>query len=252
MNYKTLTITAIIALSLLGFIVIAKALSRYKAQTSSTGRVVSNDARSNIVSNDTLSNFSDSSKKSFDKTPSSNNILRIGMAAGYAPFVSVNEQGEYEGFDIDLSRALAQKLNRNLELKDLGSMNSLFIALDQGSIDAIIWGLSITQDRLKKVAMVRYQGKTVTSFPLLFWKKIPQGFNSLDAMKGKIIAVEPGSSQEALLDLYPAINKQLTEKVDDALLMIQFGKADAALVEHAIANKFKRKFSEIVSIDVSN
>ncbi len=176
--------------------------------------------------------------------------LVIGTAAGYAPFVSMNQYGEYEGFDIDVAKALANQLGKKLEIKDLGSMTALFIALDQGSIDAIIWGLSITQDRLKKVAMIHYQGESDTSYPLLFWKHIPANINNLNDMKGKTIAVEPGSSQEGVLIKYPTINQLPTDKIDDTLLNIQYGKSDAALVEPAIAKKFKTRYPEIKTIDI--
>ena len=174
----------------------------------------------------------------------------VGTAAGYAPFVSINAQGDYEGFDIDVANALAQKMNKQLIIKDLGSMTPLFIALEQRNIDAIIWGLSITQERLKKVAMIRYQGEITTSYPLIFWQKIPVGIQSINSMNGMTICVEPTSSQDAVLSRYPLINKKFTEKVDDALFNIQYAKADAALVEPAIAKKFKKKYPEIVTLDI--
>jgi ABC-type amino acid transport substrate-binding protein len=174
----------------------------------------------------------------------------VGTAAGYAPFMSINEHGEYEGFDIDIAHAVAAKMGKVLEIKDLGSMTSLFMALDQGIIDAIIWGLSITEDRLKKVAMIHYQGETTTSYPLIFWKKIPDNIRNINDMQEKTVCVEPTSSQDVVLSKYPFINKKSTEKVDDALLNIQYGKADAAFVEPAIANKFKNKYPEIQILDV--
>src|ERR1700687_6135739 len=69
------------------------------------------------------------------------NELIVGTAAGYAPFASINPQGDLEGFDIDIAHAVADRMSKNLVIKDLGSMASLFTALDQGTIDVIIWGL---------------------------------------------------------------------------------------------------------------
>lgn len=184
------------------------------------------------------------------KSPQNTNQFIVGMTGGYAPFISINPQGEYEGFDIDIARALAAQMGKELVLKDLGSMSGLFMALDQGSIDAIIWGLSITQDRLKKVAMIHYQGEPRRCDPLIFWKAIPAGVSSIDDMKGKTICVEPASSQDVGLSKYGFINKLPVEKIDDALLNIQYGKADAALVDPAIAKKFKAKYSEIQILDI--
>lgn len=179
-----------------------------------------------------------------------NNTFRIGTSADYAPWVSVSEQGEYEGFDIDVINEVAKKINKKLIIQDLGSMSALFLALEQGKIDVIIWGISITQDRLKQLAMVRYQGDTITSFPLIFWQKIPTNIKSINDMKDMTVCVEPSSSQDTVLSKYDFINKKFTEKVDDALLNIQYGKADAALVEPAIAKKFKNKYPEIQMLDV--
>jgi ABC-type amino acid transport substrate-binding protein len=171
--------------------------------------------------------------------------LVVGTAAGYAPFVSINADGQYEGFDIDIAHALAQQMGKTLVLKDLGSMAPLFTALDQGTIDCIIWGLTITANRLQKVAMVHYQGATTSSYPLMFWNSIPTNVQSITDMKGKTICVEPHSAQENFLHTYPDVIILPTEKVDDALLNIQYGKADGALVEWAIAKKFTTKYPEI-------
>lgn len=174
----------------------------------------------------------------------------IGTAAGYAPFVSINAQGNYEGFDIEVATELAKRLGKELVIRDLGSMPALFMALEQGSIDAIIWGLSITAERRNRVAMVHYAGEKTTAYPLIFWQQIPQGMTSLNDLAGKVVCVEPTSSQDAVLSKYSAIIKYPVERIDDALLAIQQGKAVAALVEPAIANKFKQRFAEIVTLDV--
>lgn len=181
---------------------------------------------------------------------SNTDYFTVGTAAGYAPFVSINPQGDYEGFDIDVACALAKQMGKQLKIKDLGSMTSLFIALDQGSIDAIIWGLSITADRLKKVAMVHYQGALCNSYSLLFWKTIPDNIHTIHNMAGKTVCVEPTSAQDVVLSKYTFINKIAMEKVDDALLNLQYGKSDAAFVEPAIAKKFKNKYPEIQILDV--
>src|SRR5262249_44709807 len=120
--------------------------------------------------------------------------LVIGTTSGYAPYVSLDEKGDYVGFDIDFANELANKLERKLVLKDLGSMPSLFLSLKQGKIDAIIWAISITEERQKQVEMIYYQGQMVTALPLLFWKQIPEDVSSIDKMGSqRLISVEAGS-----------------------------------------------------------
>ena len=189
-------------------------------------------------------------KNNFPKPTNDKNSLTVGIAAGYAPWISINQQGDYEGFDIDVIKETAATMNATLILKDLGSMSSLLIALDQGSIDAIIWGMSITQQRLQKFAMVHYQGEKLTSYPLLFWQQIPTGIQDFNDMAGMTVCVEPSSAQHSVIAKYPNILQLPTESIDLGLLNIQYGKAVAVFVEPAIAKKFKAKFPEIQTLDI--
>ena len=183
-------------------------------------------------------------------TQKNNAVLVVGTASGYAPFVSMNEQGQYEGFDIDVAQAVAQKMNKTLELKDLGSMPALFTALEQGMVDVLIWGISITKPRLEKVSMVHYQGEVVDSRFLLFWQTMPESITSIFDMQGKVVAVEPASSEDAILQKYDFITPLPVDKIDDALLSIQYGKCDAAFVEPTIAKKFANKYPEVKTLRV--
>lgn len=176
--------------------------------------------------------------------------LVVGIAAGYAPYISINEQGVYEGFDIDVMQAVAQQMGKKLELKDLGSMAPLMIALEQGSVDMIIWGLTITQARTSKFAMIHYQGEPMTTNPLVFWGNVPNDIATLDDMRGKKVCIEPSSIQADIITAYPDIIILPTEKVDDALLNLQYDKADAALLDPEIAHKFKNSYNEIKIIDI--
>jgi arginine transport system substrate-binding protein len=177
------------------------------------------------------------------------NSFVVGIAAGYAPFVSINEQGEYEGFDIDCAKSLAATMNKKLVFKDLGSMPSLIIALEQGKVDAIMWGMSITQERLQKFAMVHYQGTTIDSNPLICAPSMSQSIKSFADIKSITLCAEPSSIQASLLEKYN-IPYTPTDKVDDALLALTYGKADAAFVEFAIAKKFKSRYPELIIIDI--
>jgi ABC-type amino acid transport substrate-binding protein len=172
----------------------------------------------------------------------------VGVALGYLPFVGLDIHGYYEGFDIDVAKVLAERMNKKLVFKDCGSMSSLFVSLEQGLIHAIMWGLSITESRLQKVAMVRYYGDDVQSYPLVFWNHSIQSIASLDDCRNLVVCVEAGSVQEKILDAYPTIKKIYVDRIDDALFNIQYKKADAAFVELAIAKKFKAMFPDSISI----
>lgn len=178
--------------------------------------------------------------------------LVIGTSSAYAPFVSLDERGEYVGFDIDFARALAKKLDRKLVLKDLGSMPSLFLGLKKGKVDALLWAISITEERQKQVEMLYYQGQKVSSLPLLFWKQIPEGISSIEQMANSkmVISVEAGSFQENFLKTIPGINLKQVDKIQDALLEIKYGKSVATLIDPFLLKTIAPQFPELKILDV--
>ncbi len=179
--------------------------------------------------------------------------LVIGTTSAYAPFVSLNEKGEYEGFDIDIANELGKKLNKRVVIKDLGSMPSLFLALKQNKVELLIWAISITAERQKQVEMVYYQGTKVTELPLLFWKVIPENIRSIQDMANDpkiVIAAEAGSFQESFLRSIPGLTVKNVDKVMDAILEIKYGKSMATLLDPPLLPRIAAQFPEIKVINV--
>ena len=172
----------------------------------------------------------------------------VGTTSGYAPYVSLNEKGEYEGFDIDIANLLAKKLGSKLVLKDLGSMPALMMALKQEKVDALIWAISITEERMKNVEMIYYPGERVLQMPFIFWKEIPSGINSMeDFKKGKknAICVESGTYQEDVVVKFPNICVKFLEKITDVILELKYGKSLGAAVDPSLLPHLRSKYPEI-------
>ncbi len=182
--------------------------------------------------------------------------LVIGTTSGYAPFVSLNDKGEYEGFDIDVAKELAIKLNSSCVLKDCGSMPGLMLALKQKKIDLIIWAVSITEERLKNIDMIYYQGAIVDKMPIIFWNKIPKdikSFQDLNKDPSKIICVEAGSYQEQILKSYKIPLKYL-EKITDVILDLKYGKSFASGIDSSLLPRYQAKYPKlkVLYLDLPN
>lgn len=180
--------------------------------------------------------------------------LVIGTTSGYAPYVSINTKGEYEGFDIDIAQALADKLGRKLAIKDFGSMPSLLLAIKQNKADILIWSISITQERQKQMAMIYYQGEKTTSLPLLFWEEIPDNIKNLEDMANNpktVISVEAGSFQENILLSVPGLNLKQVDKVSDAILELKYGKSQATLIDNSLKSIYMEKFPKLKSLTIN-
>ncbi|MBM3201422.1 MAG: transporter substrate-binding domain-containing protein [Chlamydiae bacterium] len=174
----------------------------------------------------------------------------IGTSSGYAPYVSINTEGVYEGFDIDVSNELSAKLGKKCVVKDLGSMPSLLLALKQGKVDVVIWAVSITHERLEQMEMIHYQGEKIVSFPMVFWKQVPKGVKtfsdlSQDKFPGKTVCVEAGTCQEDTLKEYPEIKLKYVDKISDALMEIKYGKSLATSIDPSLLPSLMAKHKEL-------
>ncbi len=74
-----------------------------------------------------------------------NGTLTLGVTY-YDPMCYYNDAGELVGFDVELAKAVADKLNMNLKFQEI-SWDAKFVELNSGSIDCIWNGFSISEVR---------------------------------------------------------------------------------------------------------
>lgn len=176
--------------------------------------------------------------------------LVIGMMSGWPPFMSVNPQGEYEGYDVEVAKQLAQKLNRPLVIKDLGSVQTVLIALEQGTIDIAMSGFDNTKKRMETFNMVRYTSRESTKTSVVFWQQVPQGIKSLkDCVNADMtICVEPGTSQEKYVDSFIGATKKQVPSISDMIMELRFGKVGALVLEPRVSERICKQVPELVVV----
>lgn len=81
-----------------------------------------------------------------EAAPAEGKVYRIAMNAEFAPFESRDSAGNVEGFDVDLMNAMAKAGNFKVEYKHQ-PWDSLFPALQNGDVDLVMSGVTITDDR---------------------------------------------------------------------------------------------------------
>lgn len=76
--------------------------------------------------------------------------LIVGTSADYPPYESIDANGNFVGFDMDLIRAIGEQLGVEVEIRDM-PFDSLIASLQEGKIDAVIAAMQATAEREEKV-----------------------------------------------------------------------------------------------------
>ncbi|MGB7251069.1 MAG: basic amino acid ABC transporter substrate-binding protein [Phormidesmis sp.] len=117
-------------------------------------------------------------------------VLSVGTEPGFPPFESLSPSGEIEGFDIDLMSAIAEKAGKTVEFESL-PFDGLIPALQGGTIDAAISGMTITDERQETVDFSDPYFKAGLAIA------VAEGnteIKTLDDLEGKRIAAQIGTT----------------------------------------------------------
>lgn len=178
---------------------------------------------------------------------SDDNVLVLATHPGYAPYESIDAQGNIVGFDIDLAKAIAEHLGKELKIVQ-AQFDSLILGLRQGKCDLVMAGISITADRTKEVAMVPYHGESVSEVALVFWEHIPENLCDLKSIaqsEKPTIAVMQGTWQELFLNKVSGISCRSLDSNTDLIMDLKYGKSAAALFEGHVALALQQKIPEL-------
>ena len=128
--------------------------------------------------------------KNEDKLPQK---VVIGLDDTFAPMGFKNEKGELIGFDIDLAKAVAEKLKIEVEFKPI-NWDSKIMDLNSGNIDLIWNGLTITPDRAKETEI----SKAYLSNNQIIIVNVNSPIKTKADLKGKVVGVQSQSSGEGI------------------------------------------------------
>ena len=76
--------------------------------------------------------------------------LTVGTNAEFPPFEYTLDDGSIVGFDIEIAKLIAKKANKTLVVKNT-RFDSLLMELDSGSVDFVIAGMTVDEERSAQV-----------------------------------------------------------------------------------------------------
>ena len=162
--------------------------------------------------------------------------LVIGTSPDYPPFENL-ENGEFVGLDMEIAKAIGEKLGLEVEFKSLQFDAIIPAVAAGGQVDMGISGFTVDPDRAKEIhfsstyyiddqAIAAMKGGAITAE------------NADEALAKATIAVQSGTSGEAYIqENFPEATVQPYGNSTDAFAAMQAGQADAVCTNAAVVQK---------------
>ena len=156
----------------------------------------------------------------------SNGKLTACTDVPYAPF-EFEEDGKFDGIDIELVRAVAGRLGLTAEFKDV-DFDTIFTALGAGECDIVASSVSISPERLETLDFS--DGYFEINQSLLVRKGEETTLNDLDKFAGKTVGVqsETTGAEYARANVKGATIREFTG-ADELFTALKARQVDAAL-----------------------
>ncbi|MGH6942752.1 MAG: basic amino acid ABC transporter substrate-binding protein [Geminicoccaceae bacterium] len=151
--------------------------------------------------------------------------LTVGANIGNVPWEFEDASGNYTGFEVDLVKEVAKRLGKTVEIQNI-PFQGLFAAVQSGRIDIATSSITITEKRLQSVAFAQPYYDSDQSLTV----RADSGLASLDDLKGKVVAVDTGSTGDIWAtqhqEQYGIAEIRRFEGLNPAMLDLAAGRID--------------------------
>ncbi len=172
-------------------------------------------------------------------------VLTVGTNAEFPPFEYVDDNGEPDGFDIALIKAIGEKLGVTVEVENM-EFEALVSAIGS-KIDLAIAGMTVTDERQESVDFSN------PYYDALQYVIVPEGSEiaSFDDLAGKTIGVQLGTTGDFIAsDDVEGANVSQYNKGVDAVNDLLNGRVDCVIIDKNPAQVFEAQFSgQIKALD---
>jgi octopine/nopaline transport system substrate-binding protein len=177
--------------------------------------------------------------------------IRIATEGAYAPWNATDSSGKLIGFEVDLARDLCKRMNAECEVV-AQDWDGIIPALQQGKYDAIMAGMSATDERRKVIDFAGPYATEPSVFAamkgnaLLSIKVSPEKIDMKDVtaeekkaieevaaqLKGKTIGAQVSTIQQRFLEqLMTGVTVRTYDKVDNIGLDLVAGRIDGMFAD---------------------
>lgn len=169
-------------------------------------------------------------------------VLRVGTNAEFPPFEYVGDDGQPDGFDIALIKAIGEKMGYEVVVENM-EFASLVGAIGT-KIDVSIAGMTIDEERLQSVDF------SDPYYDAIQYVIVPEG-SDIDCaadLEGKKIGVQLGTTGDYAVEEIEGATAAQYNKGVDAVNDLLNGRVDCVIIDKNPALVFESEYDGIVAL----
>ena len=173
--------------------------------------------------------------------------LTMSTNAAFPPYEMTTDSGEFEGIDIDVAAAIAEKLGLELQVDDM-DFDAALLAAQNGKSDMVMAGVTVTDERLKVMDFSDTYAEGIQSIIV----KEDSTIASPDDLADKMIGTQRGTT--GYIYCSDDFGDDAVVAYDDGLTAVQAlknGQVDAVVIDNAPAQEFVAANPGLVILDTS-
>jgi cystine transport system substrate-binding protein len=163
-------------------------------------------------------------------------VFKIGTEGTYAPFTFHDASGQLTGFDVDIGRAIAERLGVKAQFVE-GKWDGLIAGLDAKRYDAVINQVGITDARRAKYD---FSDPYISSAAVLIVRDDNTSIKSFDDLKGKKSANTLTSNFGKLAQQHGA-EVIAVQGFNEAIDLLTSGRVEATVNDNLSFLDFKKQ-----------
>lgn len=172
-------------------------------------------------------------------------VLTVGTNAEFPPFEFVGDDGEPDGFDVALIKAIGEKLGVEVEVENM-EFDALVASIGN-KIDVAIAGMTVNDERKENADF------SDPYYDAIQYVILPEGSEiaTIDDLAGKSIGVQLGTTGDIIAsdDVEGATVKQYNKGVDAVNDLVN-GRLDCVIIDKNPALVFAGKFEgQLTAVD---
>ncbi|WP_333861266.1 ABC transporter substrate-binding protein [Clostridium sp.] len=162
-------------------------------------------------------------------------VLKIGLEDSFPPMEFRDSKNTLQGFDVDMASAIGKKLGVKTEFVST-DFSGIILALNSGKFDAIISGMSITDERKKQID---FSEAYVMAGQIVIVKDENTEVKSVSDLNGKTVGVELGTTGEKSASKLSELKEvKKYDKATEALQDLAAGRIDAVIIDEPVGRYY--------------